>query len=164
VFPIAELRRQVPLRDGDIFDLSKIRVGIDTLIKLYGARGYINFVGTPDINIDDANKSISVLMHLDEGSQFRVGSVRILGLGQVSTAQGLKLELKPGMVFNRDMIKEFYEQNKSVLPADASPRKNTTITQDARTHTVAILFDFRACQKAAKRPSVTGPVLPRRPF
>jgi Surface antigen variable number repeat len=164
VFPVAELRKQMLLRDGDVFDLSKLRKGIEMLTTLYGAHGYINFVAVPDINVDEAHQRISLTMQLDEGRQFRVGSIQILGLGQQSTAQPPKLELKPGMVFNGDMTKDFYEQNKSILPTDASPRKNTTITQDARAHTVAILFDFRDCHKAAKRPLVTGPVLPRRPF
>lgn len=148
VFPISELRRQIPLQDGDIFDLSKMRAGIDALSKLYGTRGYINFVATPDVQIDDTHKRISLVMQLDEGRQFRVGSVQILGLDQEVRDHALKLEMKPGMVFSTELLKDFYRQNKSILPVDASPREDITVTQDARTRTVAIKFDFRGCPQA----------------
>lgn len=161
VFPVAELRKQVPLRDGDIFDISKIRMGIDALTKLYGAHGYINFVAMPDIRTDNTNRSISVLMQLDVGRQFRVGSVRILGLNR--PVSDLKLQIKPGTIFHRSLIVEFYKQNESLLPADASPQEDTTIKQNPYTYTAAILFDFRACPKTAKKPVPTGPVLRRRP-
>lgn len=145
VFPVTELRNQVSLRDGDIFDVSKIRLGIDTLTKQYDARGYINFVATPDVHVDDAHRRISVVMRLDEGRRFKVGSVQILGLNQDILNHGLELEMKPGMIFSRKLVEDFYKLNKAILPANASPRENTTVTQDARTHTVAIKFDFRAC-------------------
>jgi outer membrane translocation and assembly module TamA len=147
VFPTADLRKQIPLQDRGIFDVSKIRKGIDKLTKLYDASGYINFVATPDIRVDNAHQRISVLMQLDEGRPFRVGSVKILGLDQQISDHTLKLEIKPGMVFSRKLIEDFYKQNKAILPADASPREDTTVTQDARTHTVAIQFDFRACSR-----------------
>ena len=146
VFPIEELRKLVPLRNEGLFDLSKIREGIDTLTKLYNAHGYINFVSTPDVHIDDARQAISVVMQLEEGHQFRVGSVQILGLiYDQSPTHVLKLEIKPGMVFSNKLVEDFYKQNKAILPADASSREDTTITQEARTHTVAIRFDFRGC-------------------
>jgi outer membrane protein assembly factor BamA len=150
LFPVAALRKQISLQDEDIFDLSKIRLGIDTLTKLYDAHGYINFVASPDVNVDDAHERISVLMQLQEGRQFRVGSVQILGLIYYqSPTHVLKLDIKPGMIFSRKLVEDFYEQNKAILPADAS-WKDVTITQDARTHTVAIKFDFRGCPQAIR--------------
>jgi Surface antigen variable number repeat len=151
VFPVIELRQKIALHDGDVFDLSKIRAGIDALTGLHDARGYINFVATPDINIDEAHKSISVVMQLDEGHQFRVGSVQILGLiYDQSPTHVLKLDIKPGMIFGNKLVEDFYRQNKTILPADASLRNDTTITQDARTHTVAIKFDFQSCPPVAR--------------
>jgi outer membrane translocation and assembly module TamA len=150
VFPLPELRKQIQLRDGDIFDLSKIRAGIDALTKPYDAHGYINFVATPDVHIDGARQSISVVMQLDEGRQFRVGNVQILGLDRQISDHILKLEIKQGMVFSRKLVQDFYKQNKAILPTDASPREDTAITQDARTHMVAIQFDFRGCPQLAR--------------
>ena len=53
VFPPWELRNRVPLYDGDVFDLSKIRTGIEAWKHLYDSQGYINFVASPDVKIDD---------------------------------------------------------------------------------------------------------------
>jgi len=145
VFPLSELRKHIPLRDGAIFDLSKLRAGIDALTRLYDAHGYINFVASPDISADDARQRISLALQLDEGHRFRVGSVQILGLDQEVPDHPLKLEIKPGIIFSNQLVDDFYRQNKAILPPDASPREDTTITQDARTHTVAVKFDFRGC-------------------
>ena len=72
--------------------------------------------------------------------------MQILGLiYDQSPTHVLKLEIGPGMVFSNKLVEDFYKQNKAILPADASPREDTTITQEARTHTVAIQFDFRGC-------------------
>lgn len=164
VFPIAELRNQFPLQGGDIFDMSKLRVGIAALTALYEAHGYINCVVTPDIHADGAHKLVSIILQFDEGHQFKVGSVRILGLGHQASTHGLRLEMKPGMVFTRKLARDFFKLNKSLLPAGASRKKNTTITQDARNHTVAILFDFRACPETTKTPVAAGPVSGRKLF
>ena len=149
VLPVAELRKQIPLKDGDVFDLSKIREGIEALTKLYDAHGYINFVASPDIQIDEARQAISVVMQLDEGHQFSVGSVQILGLDQQVSDQALKLNMKPGMVFSHKLVEDFYKQNKAILPADAS-WEDVTITQHARTDTVAVQFDFRGCPQTTQ--------------
>lgn len=150
VFSLSELRKQMPLRDGAIFDLSKLRAGVDGLTKLYDAQGYINFVATPDIHIEEPHHVISLVMQLEEGFQYRVGSVQILGLDQEVPDHPLKLEIKPGMVFSHKLVDDFYKQNEAILPPDASPGEDTTIAQDVRTHTVAIKFDFRGCPQIAQ--------------
>ena len=145
LFSPAELTKHFPLQDGDIFDLSKRRSGIGALTELYGEHGYINFVATPDVQIDEAQRRISVVLRADEGYQFRVGSLRIIGLDQQVTNHALKLEINPGMIFTPQLVKDFYDQNRSLLPADASLKEDTTIVQNARNRTVDITFDLRSC-------------------
>ena len=145
VVPIRELRKQVLLRDGDIFDLSKLRLGLNNLIALYGAHGYINFVAIPDVQVDKARRRISITLRMDEGYQFRVGKVQILGLDREVSSHALKVKIQPGMIFSPQLVKDFYDQNRLFLPADASPKEDTTIVQNARDRTVAVSFDLRGC-------------------
>jgi outer membrane protein assembly factor BamA len=142
VFPPSELRNRVPLYDGDVFDLGKLRQGLEALRHLYGSQGYINFTASPDIKIDDDHQYISVAFTIDENKQYRVGSVELLGLGREVSDHALQIKLKPGDVFNPQFVEDFFDDNKSLLPAHVSRRENTEIKQDSN-GTVVIVFDVR---------------------
>jgi outer membrane translocation and assembly module TamA len=145
LYPPSCLRHQFLLDDGDIMNLQKIREGITALTKLYGHQGYVNFTVSPDFRIDNAHQQISALMELEEGRQFRVGSVEVLGYDRHLFGHARKLNLRPGDVFDPKLIEDFYHDNKSALPADFSPGDDIQIKQDARKCTVAIVIDARSC-------------------
>lgn len=147
VFPVDQLRSQFQLHDGDIFDLVKIRHGLEALTRLYGRHGYINFTATPDLHVDNAQRRISAFFELDLGKQFRVGSVEILGLDPKIVISVLKTKFKEGDVFDFKLVDEFFIDNKSVLPIDASYVDDLWIKQDPANSTVAIVLDFRACPR-----------------
>jgi hemolysin activation/secretion protein len=145
VFPPPVLREQIPLQDGDVFNLRGIRKGMEALTQLYATQGYINFTPSPDIQVDNEHQRISVLFELDEGRQFRVGSVEVLGLYRPLSGPTLKTKLVPGRVFNPALIEDVFSENKAVLPPNVSSRDDTQITQDAKNATVAIVFYFMPC-------------------
>jgi len=146
VFPPWELRNQFPLHDGDVFNMAKIRDGLDASRRLYVSVGYINMVASPDLQVDNTSQRISVTLEVEEGEQYRVGSVEVLGLSP-ENSDTLVIKLKPGDIFRQTLIEEFYKDNKSVVPGDASLWKNTEINQNNTNSTVAIVFDFRGCQE-----------------
>jgi outer membrane protein insertion porin family len=74
------LRGLFPISDGDIFSREKIGTGLENLRKAYGELGYINFTSVPDTKFDDENRLISLVIDFDEGKQFRIGSVSVLGV------------------------------------------------------------------------------------
>jgi Surface antigen variable number repeat len=79
VFPVDQLRHRFAIADGDVFDISRMRMGLENLRKLYGARGYVNFSAVPDTTIHDADHSISVLIDMDAGHVYRVGRLILDG-------------------------------------------------------------------------------------
>ncbi len=85
-------------------------------------------------------------LDIEEGEQFTVGSVEVMGLNP-DNADTLVIKLKPGDIFGQNLIEEFYKDNQSVIPGDASLWKNTEINQDPKNRTAAIVFDFRGCQE-----------------
>jgi outer membrane protein insertion porin family len=145
VFPPSELREQIPLQDGDVFDLAKLRVGIEALTKLHGSQGYINLTANPDLEVDIAHQTISVRLELEEDRQFRVGKVEVFGLDPQISLDDLRIVYKPGDVFNFNLLNDFYQENQDVLPPGLSPADNTYVKQDPRNNTVAIVFDVRDC-------------------
>jgi outer membrane translocation and assembly module TamA len=78
-FPVDQLRHQFAIADGDIFDMSRMRVGLEDLRKLYGANGYINLSAVPNTTIDDAAHTVSVEIDIDAGPVYHTGKLILDG-------------------------------------------------------------------------------------
>lgn len=75
----AALRKLIPMKDGEIFNIEMVRKGLKNLREAYGAFGYINFTPVPDTQFDDEKKLISLTIDLDEGKQFYVRRIEFKG-------------------------------------------------------------------------------------
>ena len=78
VFSSTELREVFPLRKGDMFDISKIREGLESISRLYFRKGYADVVAGPETTED--KRTVDVLIRIDEGMQYRIRGVDVLGL------------------------------------------------------------------------------------
>jgi outer membrane protein assembly factor BamA len=150
--PPEELRRLIPLNDGDIFNVRKIRDGLENLRRAYGAQGYIDFTATPDFDIPHQKKSISIRMTLDEQAQYRVSDVSVLGVDP-KLAQEMSAHLRRGALYDAPAFDKFFsdfvETHKRELPAEAG-HQDLYVTRDVRARAVAIRADFRACSEIPK--------------
>ena len=142
-FPPEELRRLVPLSNGELFSTKQIREGLDALGRLYHSHGYINFVATPVTEVDDSDGTISLTLELDEGKQFRLRKTEVQGLNPQSES-ALKWPMHPGDIFNNELFEDFFTDNKDILPAGASPR-NAELIKNEKYGTVDIRFVFPTC-------------------
>ena len=140
-FPRQELRKLLPLQEGDIFNVDKIRESLDALKKLYNSHGYINFVAVPETEADDSTQRISLVMELSEGKQFRVRKVEVFGL-QPSKAAMLTATVKPGDNFQYSLVEAFVKAN---LPGflDVTSSEVLTLRKNEKEGTVDIVIDFR---------------------
>lgn len=140
------LRALFPIKDGDIFSRKKVAEGLENLRYAYGELGYVNFTAVPDIHLDDEHRTISVDVDVNEGRQFYVSSVNVLGLDEHSSEQELKdLLLKRGDVYNQRLARLFLEKHAPLLPPGVLTESRIHLQPDERTATVAVSFDFRSC-------------------
>jgi len=143
------LRNQIPLSPGDVFDTEKTRQGIRNLRDVYLAAGYLNFTPVPDTEVDDIRQTVNVKFDLDEGGQFSVAHVDIIAPAEVGERLSESWPLKVGDVYNSRLVRWFFDANKDLIPAAASPEQNIQTTQDRNSGTVAIRVDVcppnRAC-------------------
>lgn len=103
---VAALRGQFPIKDGDVFDRSKIAKGIDNLRSAYGTLGYINFTSIPNTTFDEDKKLVFLDVDLDEGKQFFVR--RIEFTGNTTTRDKVirrEIVLEEGQVYNERLWK-----------------------------------------------------------
>jgi len=144
LFSPDELRQQIPLREGDLFNVDKIREGLDALRRLYLSKGYIDFTASPIISVDDAQQ-ISIVFELDPQKQFRVSTIEILGL-DITLESLLRSQIRPGDIFDATLINNFYKDHKSALPPNASPADaDNEVRRNVKDGTVDIKLDFRPC-------------------
>jgi outer membrane protein insertion porin family len=144
-FSRSDLRKLVPLKQGDLFDVSKIREAMERITKLYASTGYIDQVPEPVTNVNTSEGVIDLLLRIDEGLQYRVGKVEFLGLDE-SAQRKLRPQLKSGAIYDRNQVEQLLKNNRSVLPPDAS-WKDVSERRNTRERTVDLRFDFYTCPK-----------------
>ncbi len=140
------LRKLFPLQDGELFSRSAIGQGLDNLRKAYRSSGFINFTSIPNSDVDEKSRTIALVIDMDEGRQFLVSSVRIIGLSGPGAENALKdLALRPGEIYNEKLADLFLLTDGSWLPSGASTESRIHMTLNERAGTVALAFDFAPC-------------------
>ena len=146
IFSEEELRALLRMREGDILDVEKIREALQSMNRLYGSRGYIDFVVTPLTDIDDDRGRISLIMEMDQQKQFRVGKIEIFG-SNPAIEPLLRSKLHTGDAFNSQLIRNFLAENKSSLPPDVS-MDDVDLHRNVRNGIVDLRFNFQTCPQA----------------
>ena len=140
------LRKLFPLQDGELFSRSAIGQGLDNLRTAYRSSGFINFTSIPNSDVDEKSRSITLAIDIDEGKQFLVSSVKIVGLDESAAENALKdLALKRGEVYNEKLAELFLLTEGAWLPSGPSPESRIHMALNERAGTVALAFDFAPC-------------------
>ena len=79
VFASPQLRQAFAIKDQEVFDAEKIRLGLDELRKLYASEGYINFVPVPNTYPNDQAGTVALSVDIDEGKRFKIESLTFKG-------------------------------------------------------------------------------------
>lgn len=139
-FSEEQLRALFPIQPGDILNTNQLQQGMEKLRQAYGMKGFINFFVVPSFEIDEVSNRISVLLDLDQGKQFRIGKVQILG-ADPETAQALITSsgLKSGSVFDPSHL----EHLKGLK--DFKPENDIRRVIDEQRGTVDLIVDLRKC-------------------
>lgn len=143
-FTDAELRPQFPLAEGDIFNAERIRQGLDALRKFYESKGYVNFTPVPNTETDDAAHTISLMVDIDEGVQFRIGPLVLDGV-ETKPGAGAKLladwKQYQGRIYDPAIPGKFLRDNAALLPG-VNWVQNLAITQDQSTRVLVFRLDL----------------------
>lgn len=71
-FSSEKLRQQFPLKTGDLFERDKVASGLESLRKLYGTQGFLDFTAIPDTKFA-SNATASLSISIQEGTQYHMG-------------------------------------------------------------------------------------------
>ena len=144
VFPADEVRDQVLLHRGELFDVARIRQGLESIGRLYGSKGYIDATPEPDTTVDEENGIIDLLIKVDEGVQYHVRMVETHGLDP-KTERLLKSRWEPGQVFDTVAFRKFFDEQNAALPRGVSFNDAIHVRHDVGDASVDLTVDFRPC-------------------
>lgn len=148
--PSSDLNAAVELKSGDIADGIKIEAQWQKIESYYGQQGYLDMRLGAEPQLDDAAHQISYLVHISEGSQYRMGDMIITGLS-LDAEKRLRQawQIAPGQIFNDG----YYELHLKMLSkpsrelfGDLPVHYNEfghLLRPDASRHTVDVLLDFK---------------------
>jgi hypothetical protein len=142
IFREGFLRKAIPIRDGDILDIDKIRGGIQKITRFYGRIGHIDATIQPIPQVDEASRSIAIAMWISEGPQYSIEEVEVLGLSPESEAR-LRSYVSPRDLCDTGIIEGVFNMNKSSLPHGTRLEDVVQIIRDTHKNTARVVFDFR---------------------
>jgi TonB family protein len=125
------LRKLFPLKDGEVFDRAAVAKGLDNLGAAYRDMGYINFTSVPDIRFNEKRQTIAVDIDIDEGKQFYVRRIDIIGLEQPAFENAAKnLLVKRGDIYNQRLVDMFLKDEAALLPVTRSVSEYSTANKE----------------------------------
>jgi outer membrane protein assembly factor BamA len=140
---VETLRGFFPIVNGEIFSRGKIGKGLENLRKAYGELGYINFTSVPDTQFDDEDRLITLDVDLDEGRQFRVGSVNVRGLEE-SLREELLKTFTVGQIYSSSLWETSLLKYAAMFPDCDCPNREQ-LRLDEKSGIVMLTLDFRPC-------------------
>lgn len=148
VFSTAALRALIPIADGDLLVVSKLRKGLEALKQLYGSHGYIDFVSEPTFELDDERQEISLVLSLSQGLQFRIAQVEFHGLTP-EQVRALRHKPLPGEIFDNSKLQLFFAENRPLL--QCTTPENLNVTRDATNSALKLEFYVETCAQQFAR-------------
>ena len=137
IFTPAQARAEFPIKDGEPFNVAKVRRGLDRLRDKYNRLGYLNFVAALDTVEDSDLHTVRMRLDVDEGAQYLIGDLHVTGGPDAFRAQLLRdwepLKGQPpdGVAYAR-----FFSQHRRLLPKPYLFMPAIEARRDEQTHRI----------------------------
>jgi len=118
-FSSEKLREQFPLKRRELFERGKVESGLESLRKLYGTQGFLDFAAIPDTKFG-SNGTISLNISIQEGPQYHMGRLDIVADKEVAARLRQEWKLAEGDVYDHTYIDKYLEANRDLLPVGFS--------------------------------------------
>ena len=137
------MRGLFPIEDGEITSREKIAQGLGSLNRAYQVQGFLNATFVPEPHFDDEQHVVSFVIDVDEGKQFYVSSINLIGESEGALAAASQdLALKVGQQYNQNLIDLFLAKHPSTVFDDSTTARHFDLNKG----TVDITLDVRQCQ------------------
>lgn len=114
-FSVDKLRQQFPLKTGAVFERGKVAAGLESLRKLYGTNGYLDFIAIPETQ-PGSNGIMKLTLTFQEGPQYRLDKVEFVGKRETTSRLQVQWKLAPGSVYDASYLDKYIATNRDFLP------------------------------------------------
>jgi outer membrane protein assembly factor BamA len=138
-----DLDALMPLKAGEVASVSKLDEGLRRVKTAYGKQGYILHSAQYTPRLDDAAKRAVFEVKIEEGPQFRFGTLTFSGLAPDAAATLTKRwRLKAGDVFDASYPTQFYvdEIQPRLRQGTTPPRVQSQLDQENRVVNMNYVF------------------------
>lgn len=106
IFPDKEIQKNILIKEGDLFSPEKFRTTLESLKDLYGQKGYIDANVQYTLELLENQTKYNVCFTIEEGKQYRVGLIKVLGNKKTQVKVILRESLlTPGDIFDIRQLK-----------------------------------------------------------
>ena len=130
--------------DSDKYSKQRLSADLETLRSQYLDTGYLNFsVDSTQVSISPDRKDIFITININEGDQYRLSEIRLVGNFDVPEQELAELLLiEAGQIFSRRQVVASSERISSRLGSDgyAFARVNPAPTVNEEDKTVSLVF------------------------
>jgi outer membrane protein assembly factor BamA len=135
MFPSDKLLAEFPVKKGHLFERCKIGTGLEKVIKLYVADGYLDITVVPDSRI--VGDRVHLTIDVGEGSQFHMGKLQIFAKAEQADKLRTAWGISEGAVFDQSYLEKYIENNQALLPSSFT-RDFVEVVRDCRDSTVEV--------------------------
>ncbi len=116
VLAASELDSTLGMKPGEVANGKKFDQGIREVERAYGKHGHISAHLTSEPEFDDAAKQVTFKIAVNEGPQYRMGTVEFQGVSaNDAAALKEKWRLKTGEVYDAVYIDQFFRQDAALI-------------------------------------------------
>jgi outer membrane protein assembly factor BamA len=153
-FTAEELEAALAMKAGELANGLKIDAGLMAVQKTYGKKGYLRATSRTEAIYDDVNRRVIYRVQINEGPQFKMGTLKITGLpDDVALRLRHRWTLREGGVYDDTYLinyakKEVTDVIESALRERAIPpgtklKMDTTVKPNTQTLAVDVQLDFK---------------------
>jgi len=145
VLPAEQLQSLLHLQLGQPADAVRLAADLESVQKLYHARGYMAARIQAEPRMDDATSTVHYDLSVVEGDQFQMGELEIVGLDSQAKARLQNAwTLREGQPYNSDYPKEFLKSAFHLIPHDEQWVADIREAVDTKDKTVDVTLRFTA--------------------
>jgi len=149
-----ELVKIAGLKTGDVFDIGLVSKARQKITDTWHRRGYMRASASAEKQINDKDKTVTLLFHVEPGPQYTFRTLTIQGLDIISEPTIRKMWGMPeGHPYNIDYPDRFLKvvKEEGVLDNLGETKADAKVDEDAHVVDVTLLFNGTLTEKGKKR-------------
>jgi hypothetical protein len=122
----------------------------------YDKLGYIECTAVPDTELTPSDATLKLRIALDEGRQFRMGTLLLAGNSDLADELRPLWKLEAGKPYDGEYLKEFFKENESLLPLNFDVGNSTKIARNCQDNTVTVFVELGPNHPSVPVPNDVG--------